>query len=99
MSNKTDLQVHIQRPTYANIGIAFDGRIIVPFRSKSYGTVQLHAFPQSGKAPATDSDAVHVEGQFTKRNSYGASMSRDQKRVYYISTPASEEEVKAGPSK
>lgn len=99
VSDKTDLQVHIQRPTYANIGIAFDGRIIVPFRSKSYGTVQLHAFPQSGKGPATDSDAVHVKGQFTKRNSYGASMSRDQKRVYYISTPASEEEVKAGPSK
>ncbi len=101
VSDETDLQVHIQRSTYANIGLAFDGRIIVPFRSKTHGTVQLHAFPKSDKAPATDADAVIVQGQFTNRNSYGASMSGDQKRVYYLSVPASEDELeaKALPSK
>ena len=95
VSDDNDVVVHIQRPTYANIGIAFDGRIIVPFRSKAFGTVQLHSFDGLKKVPSIDADAIHLQGQFTDRSSYGASMSPDRKRLYYVSVPASDEDLKA----
>jgi hypothetical protein len=95
VSDDSDVVIHIQRPTYANIGIAFDGSIIVPFRSKTFGTVQLHSFDGLKKVPSTDADAIHLQGQFTDRSSYGASMSPDRKRLYYVSVPASDEDLKA----
>ena len=91
----SDVQVHIQRATYANIGIAFDERIIVPFRSRTFGTVQLHSFDGLKETPSTDTDAIHLQGQFTDRSSYGASLSPDRKRLYYVSVPASDEDLKA----
>ena len=90
-----DVQVHIQRATYANIGIAFDERIIVPFRSRTFGTVQLHSFDGLKESPSTDADAIHLQGQFTDRSSYGVSFSPDRKRLYYVSVPASDEDLKA----
>ncbi len=90
-----DVQVHIQRATYANIGIAFDGRIIVPFRSRTFGTVQLHSFAGTKETPSTDADGIHLQGQFTDRSSYGVSFSSDRKRLYYVSVPASDEDLKA----
>ncbi len=93
--DETDVQVHIQRATYANIGVAFDGRIIVPFRSRNFGTVQLHAFDGLKETPSTDADAIHLQGQFTDRSSYGVSLSPDRKRLYYVSVPASDEDLKA----
>jgi len=87
VSDSRDLKPLFLRNTYANFGLVGDNKIIVPYGSKSHGTVQLHLVTLSRDGPVKDAASNHLAGQFTHRNSYGAAVSSDFRRAYFLSVP------------
>lgn len=87
LSQPEKVRVLFLRNTYANIGLLSDDEFIVPYGSKEFGVIQLHLVKVIGDQPTSKESGVHIEGQFTTRNSYGCAISADRKKIYYVSVP------------